>query len=920
MSVTSVDRVFPLRVLGTVTLGAALVLVAGLAGAVDPLLAVAVAVGAAALVPAVALICLALAVHATGSFASCRGAGFLGVGVFASGAAVATLPLVDSGSRAFVAVTGLALAAAAYLLGLLLLPGVATTLMARLRRAFDGISIGVSLSLTAWLLLPAGHAGHQATYAAALIAAAGLSTSTVTVLRSTRRRAATVRCGVGVASAVVGLMLLVGAVEYAAPPGVLVAAAAPVVAGPAVIWAGARRSGATPHASGPASADGTFAGYPMLALPVGAAVLAAAYHLAVVGPPDRTAALLAMAVGASLAVREILAATDVRRYARRVAAQEAHLRALVAGASDVAMVLGDDLRVRWQSPAAARQLGLYDPDVVDHPFLDLVHPDDATGVADRLRAALAAGPGRDPGREPGRGPGGDPGRDPGRPVLVEARIIDGYGHWRETESTISDLRATPEVGALVVHVRDVGERRQLERTLDRLASTDHLTGLPNRRELTRAITNRQRAGHRSGALLVIDLHGLVGVNDLRGRAAGEAVLVEAALRLRTQAGPEDLVSRLGEGQFAVVTGDDAIEAYALGVRLLATLTGPYELPDRPVQLQASAGLTALPPGISPDSVVRRGTLAVRQASQLGRNRIEWYDESLEHQLVRRLDLERHLPGAAGRGELDLVYQPVTELASERPVGVEALVRWRHPVLGTVLPGELLPVADKLQVSEEIGEWVLHAACRQAAAWRRDGHDLWLGVNVSARQLAADFVPEVAAALSVHEIPPERLTVEISDVELSERHRDAAVWGTAAGGRVAGPVAEDRPRPAPFDRADDLPMIAMYLGKLRALGVRTALDDFGAGHTDLVRLRRLPLDVVKLAAPSATGSPDGLATAVVDLARRLGLTVVAEGLETPDHLALVRGAGCRYGQGYLVARPAPAERIEAYLASQRELSR
>lgn len=431
----------------------------------------------------------------------------------------------------------------------------------------------------------------------------------------------------------------------------------------------------------------------------------------------------------------------------------------------------------------------------------------------------------------------------------------------------------------MVHVRDVGERRHLERTLDRLASTDHLTGLPNRRELMRAVAARQGGGARSGALLVIDLHGLAGVSDLRGRAACEAVLVEAALRLRVHVGPEDVVGRLAESQLGVVTVDGPIEAYGLGVRLLATLTGPYQLPDRPVHLQASVGLTALAAGTDPDDVLRRGTLALRQAGQLGRNRIEWYDESLEEQLVRRLDLERHLPGAAGRDELDLVYQPVAELATRRPVGVEALLRWRHPFLGTVLPGEVLPIADKLQLSEEIGDWVLHTACRQTARWRRDGHDLWLAVNVTARQLTADFVPEVAAALSVHQIPPERLTVELAEAQVGE----------------------------------DVPTIATQLSKLRSLGVRTALDDFGAGHTDLARLRRLPLDVVKLAPPSATGTTGGLASAVVDVARRLGLAVVAEGLETADQLAMVREAGCRYGQGFELARPAPAGQIGAYLA-------
>ena len=866
MPVMSVVRALPLRLLGTVTLAAVLILAAGPAGLLPPLAAVGAAVAVAAVLPAAALVGLALALPAaTGAWTVCRGTGLLSLGVAAGGVSMAVLPLLGPGPRPVVALAGLAVATGTYLLGMLLLPGVATTPTVRLRRAVDGLSIGVSLWFTAWLLLPRG-TGHPAAYAAAVITMAGLAVIAVTVLRTTRSRATALRCGAGAGSALLGLAGLVGLLDYAAPAGALAAAALPVLAGPLLIWAGARQSEVAPQPPRPVQPDGTFAAYPMLAPPVGVGLVAAAYHIFVLGPLDRTAVMLGIGTGAGLVIREMLAAADVRRFARRLAGQEARLRALVTGGSDVAMVLSDDLVVRWQSPAATRQFGLCDPDVIGHPFTDLVHPDDAVAVTDWLRGARAGGGGRD-----GR---------PDRPALIGARVRDGGGRWRETESSICDLRSTPEVGALAVHVREVGQRRHLERTLDRLASIDQLTGLPNRREVLRAVTARLGSGHHSGTLLVLDLHGLAGVADLRGRAACEAVLVQAALRLRLHAGPENLVGRLGESQLAVVTPARPIEAYGLGVQLLAALTGPYQLPGRPVRLLASVGMAELAAAPSADDVLRRGTLALRQAGQLGRNRIEWYDESLEKHLVRRMDLERHLPGAAGRDELALVYQPVAELDSQRPVGVEALVRWRHPFLGTVLPGELFPVADKLRVGEEIRDWVLHTACQQAAAWRREGYDLWLAVNVSARQLTAGFAPEVAAALSVHQIPPERLVVELAAAEVGR----------------------------------DVPTIATQLSKLRALGVRTALEDFGAGETDLARLRRLPLDMVKLAAPPpTTGSTGGLAAAVVDVARRLGLAVVAEGLETADQLAVVRGAGCRFGQGFQIARPAPAGQIADYLA-------
>lgn len=539
------------------------------------------------------------------------------------------------------------------------------------------------------------------------------------------------------------------------------------------------------------------------------------------------------------------------------------LRALVASVGDVTMVLSEDLVIRWQSPAA-HQAGLASRGVVGRRFTDLVHPGDLEEVGDRLRSVVD-------GSVPAS-------------LLIEARLLDHTGGWRETESTVSDLRQVPEVSALVVQVRDVGKRRHLQRMVRLLESTDRSTGLPNRDELLRAVTARRAGSSRRGTLIVVALHDAIGPDPtgaagLTGRAAEEAVLQEAAGRVRAHAGADDVAARLGGDQFAVVSSAGPIEAYALGVRLVFALTMPYRRPDGEVRLQVSVGLVGLSSGDGAEQVLRRAELALRRAGQRGRDQVEWYDESLEEQLVRRLDLERHLPGAAGRGELNLVYQPVVALESRAPVGVEALLRWRHPVLGRVLPGELIPVADQLRVSTEIGEWVLHTACSRVAGWRQSGHDLWLALNVSSRQLAdPGFVPGLAAALSVHQSPPERLTVELSVTEAGK----------------------------------DLVSAAAQLGKVRNLGVRTALDDVGSGNTDLAWLRRLPLDVVKLATPPVEHRADGLVAAVLNLTDRLGLTVVAEGLETEAQRELVRRAGCRFGQGFLISAPRRAERFETYL--------
>ncbi|WP_241825021.1 bifunctional diguanylate cyclase/phosphodiesterase [Micromonospora sp. CB01531] len=385
---------------------------------------------------------------------------------------------------------------------------------------------------------------------------------------------------------------------------------------------------------------------------------------------------------------------------------------------------------------------------------------------------------------------------------------------------------------------------------------------------------RELARRTGGALLVIDLH----APD--GRAVEAPVLVQVTGRIRAGCGSTDLVARLADHEFAVLTDVGPVLAFALGTRLLAALGAPYPRPAGAIRLQVGVGLAETSGGDAED-VLRQADLARRRAVQLGRDRVEWYDAYLEEQLVRRLDLERELPGAVARGELDLVFQPVLALADRHPVGTEALLRWRSPVLGTVLPDELLPVAADLDLVGEVGRWVLDRACRQLAAWSGGGRELWMAVNVTPRELAApDFVTRTATALAAYDVPPERLVVEVAE--------------PAVGAELSTVVAR--------------------LAGLRSLGVRTALDDFRAEHASLAQLRRLPIDLLKvgphLVGPATEGQRP-LIEVVANLGDRLGLEVVVEGLESEAQVAEARRAGCRYGQGFALARPATAERVEAW---------
>ncbi|MER7473237.1 EAL domain-containing protein, partial [Micromonospora sp. NPDC000018] len=432
--------------------------------------------------------------------------------------------------------------------------------------------------------------------------------------------------------------------------------------------------------------------------------------------------------------------------------------------------------------------------------------------------------------------------------------------------------------AAPARVETMPTRAEAPAARHRSPGTGRSGGPAGRAELFRALAALRGGPSPCGALLVVDLHVPGATAEGPGHAAREAVAAEVARRARAVVGPGDVVADLTAAGLAVVTGTGPVLAYALGTRLLATLTQPYQVPGGVLRLRVSIGLAEVA-GTAPEDLLRQADLARRRAVQLGRDRVEWYDAYLEEQLVRRLDLERELPGAVARGELDLVYQPVLDLADRQPVGAEALLRWRSPVLGTVLPAEFLPVAEDLDIVGELGCWVLDRACRQLAAWSL-GRQLWMAVNVTVRELAApDFVPRTAAVLDAFGVPSDRLVVEVAEP------------------RVAA----------------ELPTVVARLAGLRSLGIRTALDDFRAEHASLAQLRRLPIDLLKvgpqLVDPADPQRP--LIDVVVAVGDRLGLDIVAEELESPGLVDGARRAGCRYGQGFALARPATAERVEAY---------
>jgi diguanylate cyclase (GGDEF)-like protein len=461
---------------------------------------------------------------------------------------------------------------------------------------------------------------------------------------------------------------------------------------------------------------------------------------------------------------------------------------------------------------------------------------------------------------------------------IVAGSVEGFALVARQYLTLNDMRGY------------AGRLAEREAHFRELAHTDPLTGLANRRGLLRAL-HRCAEADVPCVLLGLDLDGFKNVNDMRGHDVGDAVLAEVGRRLRGNLRPGDLAARLGGDEFAVLMHGRPAEADTVAERLLGVLGRPYEEADGPVFLSVSIGVAGRSDREDVELLLRNADLALRYAKQRGKNRIERYDATYDQLLRRRTRLEHELRGAIDRDELRLAFQPVASLPSVRPVGAEALLRWRHPELGNVRPDEFIPLAEECGMIAPLGAWVLHQACYQLSRWLADGHDVWVSVNVSPRELhAPEYVVQVAEALRAHHVPPQRLVLEVTEHAV----------------------------------ATDLDELIRRLTALRLTGVRIALDDFGAGYSSLGQLRRLPIDILKIDhslvaehEPVRPVGRDGPAFApmvdiVMRLGHQLGLEVIAEGVTNPTELAAVVAAGCRFGQGALFGWGVPAEHLEAML--------
>ncbi|GEM_PF-498088 len=444
---------------------------------------------------------------------------------------------------------------------------------------------------------------------------------------------------------------------------------------------------------------------------------------------------------------------------------------------------------------------------------------------------------------------------------------------------------------------DATERRRAAEQLHYLAHYDHLTGLPNRLQfsacLERALVEARR-DERLVGLLFLDLDRFKQTNDTLGHEFGDALLKAVGDRIRGQLRPGDTLARLGGDEFAIILPGLAHIDGATGTAyaLLELFSRPFTVSGREVHITASIGITIYPfDERDIDGLLKNADAAMYRAKEQGRNTYRLYTADLRVRLAQRMRLETDLRRALERGEFTLHYQPQVDLGGGEVIGAEALLRWRHPELGLVSPGDFIPVAEDTGLILPLGEWVVREACRQACAWRAAGLEPGtVTVNVSARQLRHDgLVTVVRQVLDETGLEPARLGLELTESLLMEG----------------------------VDRN------VRAMEALHALGVHFSIDDFGTGYSSLSYLSRLPLHTLKIDRAFVHGVPAehghaAIARAVIQLAHALGLAVIAEGVETASELQFLRAQGCDAMQGYYFSKPLPARDFEALLRSGRRL--
>jgi diguanylate cyclase (GGDEF)-like protein/PAS domain S-box-containing protein len=549
---------------------------------------------------------------------------------------------------------------------------------------------------------------------------------------------------------------------------------------------------------------------------------------------------------------------------------EERIRALVEHSSDVVSVLGTDLRVRWQAASVRRLLGIEPGSLTGAPIASIVHPEDQALFEAFLSASL----------------------DGHAPSTLPARFRHADGRWCDVETVAENRFGDPAIEGLVLNMRDISERKAFEDELRHAAFHDALTGLANRALFENRLSHALASGLRDSrplAVLFLDVDDFKTINDSLGHRAGDELLTGVAARLDSLVRPTDTAARLGGDEFAVLLDgvQNRDEAQEIATRILEALTEQFVIEDRVLNITASIGIALVDSSLDADAVLRNADMAMYAAKANGKNSVHAFEEAMHERVLERLELRNELPRALAQQEFELKYQPIVSLDGGRIMGVEALVRWRHPERGLIAPDMFIGLAEETGLIVPLGQWVLEEACSQVRGWELSvpqAESLYVSVNVSIRQLQEPGFSEIVAdALTRTGLDPRMLVLEITEGRLAE-YRETTLTA---------------------------------LQSVKRLGVRIAVDDFGTGYSALSHIQRFPIDILKIDKsfvdhlhldPQAAS----LVRGIINLGESLELDVIAEGIEEFEQAECLREMRSPLGQGFLFSRPVAPEAVMTLL--------
>jgi diguanylate cyclase (GGDEF)-like protein/PAS domain S-box-containing protein len=559
---------------------------------------------------------------------------------------------------------------------------------------------------------------------------------------------------------------------------------------------------------------------------------------------------------------------------------EARFNALIRNTADVIAIVDTEGTVSYVTPTAERIFGFAAHDLIGQRLEELVVFDDRARLREFLTRDLA---------------------ERGASAVAEARVPRGEERQRVVEIHGTNMEAEPAIGGRLLNLRDMTDRKGMEEQLKRMALHDPLTLLANRSLFRDRVEHAVAVSKRNGrgvAVLFVDLDNFKRINDTHGHAIGDRVLHKSAQRLVKATRNGDTVARLGGDEFAVLlenlaTNDPVLE---IAARVVESLQEPLEAPVADVRVAASVGIAFSRPEDGVEELMRNADVAMYAAKAAGKDRYVVYEPSMQHAASERREIEAELDVALRDAQFLLHYQPIVDLRSGYLLGVEALIRWQHPVRGLVPPREFIPVAEETGQIVPLGRWVLAQACREVKVWQArlpEGGEVRVGVNVSSVQLSkSDIAADVARALEISGIDPGCLVIELTESVLMQNSES----------------------------------VLAALGQLKALGVRIAIDDFGTGYSSLSYLHRFPIDILKIdrSFVERLGGVDGgedFARAIITLGGTLNLEVVAEGIELESQQRGLIELGCVAGQGYFYARPCLLHELEysVHMARRRTLA-